>query len=354
MILDTITNWFNISKQYFFSYKDGFFRLSYLSNSPELIVNSTKRLPFLKFDDEKQILFTDNPFVKGALRYLELENGLWLMNSKMNYKNNISYSPIYDSNVPADYYCITINTVENHFNSDFYEFNNFKVENQSITFLKPKKDFINCHFKGAYENQYIIYFNKAWAQKNLLNATKVPDTLLKLCNNPDIGFINFKYKKFIYDRIVENYAAIFDNQQKLDFFKLKKNTFEFFEVFLSTLEDMGNLELNKLKLKERLVMQNVENYMMEHIYDKFLGIEVLANLFKMSPTKLKKNFKIVYGQSIFNYFQTKQMHLVMQILKTENVLIKEVAEKFNYENISKFSKTFEKVHDILPSKLSRD
>jgi hypothetical protein len=47
-----INQWFNSFKQYTFFYKDGYFELPYLSNSPDIMVSSIKKYPFTRYVEE--------------------------------------------------------------------------------------------------------------------------------------------------------------------------------------------------------------------------------------------------------------------------------------------------------------
>lgn len=352
MIFDIINNWLTLSKQYFFTYRKGFFFLSYLSNSPSLIIESSKKFPSMKFDEEKQLLSSDNAFLKGTFRYSELEQGLWVMNSIISYKNNVSYTPIYDNRLPSDYYCLTlIHIVESNLNNEFYEFDGFKIENKSLSFLKPKRDFINCHFKGSTENQYIIYFSKEWADTNLLSIPNLPIQILDLFQNDEIGFINYKFNENTYEDCINTFEAIFTDSGKPNVFALKKITYTFFDVFINSITELQQLDSNDLQIKDRIKIQKIESFMIQNIYNKFQGIESLSDQFNISATKLKSDFKLLYGISIFKYFQSKQMDLALSLISEKNMMVKDVAKLFHYENVSKFSATFKNFHGFSPSKI---
>ncbi|MDD5148999.1 MAG: AraC family transcriptional regulator [Flavobacterium sp.] len=352
MIFDKISNWLTHTEQYFFTYQKGFFFLSYLSNSPQLVVESSKKLPFIKVDEENQMFFSDNPFVKTTVQYMELEKGLWVLNSRVKYKNNVSFKPIYDSTMEADYYCFTINIVENNFSTKFYEFDNFKIEDKSISFLKPKKDFINCHFKGSFENQYIIYFNEEWAKNNLLSISNLSPEVINLFEDDTIGFVNYKFNEKIFEKCIHNFNEIFKEHKKPNLLELKKNTYKFFDIFINSIDELQALDSNTLSLKDRRKLRKIENFLIDNIYNKFPGIVLISNEYQISPTKLKKDFKDLFGVSIFKYFQAKQMDLALDLLKQNDLLIKEIANKFQYENMGKFSKAFQNHHGFLPSKVN--
>lgn len=352
MLLDKINNWLTRFKPYFFTYSDGFFKFYYLANSPELIVNGIKKMPFVEFDDTKEILSLNNSFLKSTLRYAELEKGLWVLNSRIFYKNNITYEAFYDSSLPSNYYCLTINFIQNEYSSVFYKFDKYTISNQSINFLKPQKECDNFHFKGSFESQYVIYFDEEWMKNYVLGNPIVSKKFLDLIYNDGVGFVNFNLTKAKFDKIINDFVLVFDEDKLLNLFKLKLITYNFFDLFLSSFDELQALPSNSISAKDRTLIEKVERHLMTNLYKKFDGIEQVASHFNISPTKLKSDFKKVHDMSIFTYFQTKQMELAYDIILKGELKIKEVATLFQYENASKFAKTFEKVNNILPSKLS--
>lgn len=349
MILERINNWFNLSKQYFFSYKNGFFYLSYLANSPELIVKSLKKMPFMKIDNDRQIIYSDNPFVKGEFSYVELETGLWVMNSRMFYKNNVAYTPIYDKYLPSNYYCITINCIESDFITNYYKLDNFKIESNSISILKPDNDYLFSHFKGSKEEMYIFYIDEDWVKKNIINSPEVNQIVKDLFLNSEIDYINFKYNKNDFEDLIKNFSCSFTTSAKPNVLELKRLTYNFFELFFSCVEKNDLVDSAKIRHKEIFKIEKIEQYLMNNLYSKFPGIVYLSKEFKVSPTQLKLYFKIVYGTPIFKYFQQKQMSTALNYVTDDQLKIKEIAQKFGYENVSKFSKSFQNHHKKLPS-----
>ena len=78
MLKKRINNWFTHFQNTFFTYNNGFFELSFLANSLKTMVESLKKMPFNKCDSKKQIITSDNFFLKGEMHYQELDDGLWL------------------------------------------------------------------------------------------------------------------------------------------------------------------------------------------------------------------------------------------------------------------------------------
>lgn len=71
----------------------------------------------------------------------------------------------------------------------------------------------------------------------------------------------------------------------------------------------------------------------------------------MSPSKLKKQFKDVYGLPIYEYYQKKRMEKARELLLEGNRTIKAVGRELGFSNLSNFSVAFKKEHHLLPSEL---
>lgn len=82
-----------------------------------------------------------------------------------------------------------------------------------------------------------------------------------------------------------------------------------------------------------------------------MGIDALAEKLNTSTSKLKTDFKSVYGTSILQYIIDKKMELALQLLQCTTMQVKQIAFEVGYDSPSKFSAAFKKRHDKLPSDL---
>jgi AraC-like DNA-binding protein len=80
-------------------------------------------------------------------------------------------------------------------------------------------------------------------------------------------------------------------------------------------------------------------------------ISQLARQAAMSPSKLKKQFKDVYGMPIYEYFQKNRMQKAREMLLEGNRSVKAVGMELGFSNLSNFSLAFKKEFDELPSEL---
>ena len=125
------------------------------------------------------------------------------------------------------------------------------------------------------------------------------------------------------------------------------------ERFFTRLHEKSKLLEGKFKLSddeiERLV--KVEQLLVNDFSQAPPTIEGLSKIISMSSTKLKKNFKEIYGNSIFAYYQKLRMQKARELLLTGKYNVNETAAAVCYLNTTNFANAFKKQFDILPINL---
>ncbi|MCI1648562.1 MAG: AraC family transcriptional regulator [Bacteroides sp.] len=77
-------------------------------------------------------------------------------------------------------------------------------------------------------------------------------------------------------------------------------------------------------------------------------IESLAKNACMSETKLKRLFKQVFGDSIFNYYEIRRIQKAAQLLKGGGQTVSSVGYTLGFTNLSHFSRIFERIIGVKP------
>lgn len=85
------------------------------------------------------------------------------------------------------------------------------------------------------------------------------------------------------------------------------------------------------------LLEDVVETLKSHIFDDFPGIELLAKKHYISESKLKRDFKEKYGETIFGYYRHLQMELAHDYLTTKKANKGQLALMFNFSNPSNFS-----------------
>ncbi|MGL6268509.1 MAG: helix-turn-helix domain-containing protein [Chitinophagaceae bacterium] len=116
-------------------------------------------------------------------------------------------------------------------------------------------------------------------------------------------------------------------------------------------QQMAVMELNiKMTRDEIDQISEVETQLLSNL-SQAPTINQLARQAAMSPSKLKKQFKDVFGLPIYEYFQKNRMQKARQLLLEGNRSVKAVGMEMGFSNLSNFSLAFKKEFQELPSEL---
>jgi AraC-like DNA-binding protein len=122
----------------------------------------------------------------------------------------------------------------------------------------------------------------------------------------------------------------------------------FLRIYQRRKNSFLNLPLSKADIDR--VMQ-VEATLTKDVFEPAPTISQLARMVSISESKLKKDFKLIYGVPVYEYFQKVRMQAAKDKLLTGGHSVKEVALELGYSNLSNFTIAFKKEFGLLPSKL---
>lgn len=131
---------------------------------------------------------------------------------------------------------------------------------------------------------------------------------------------------------------------RMPYFKLKVQELL---LYLSRLDPEEN-SLTPYCSKQVALIKDIHSQLTEHLDERFT-IDGLAKKYLINTTSLKEIFKGVYGLPIATYMNQYRMQKGMELLRTTNDSIAEIAEKLGYETQGKFSKAFKNYTKMTPS-----
>lgn len=103
---------------------------------------------------------------------------------------------------------------------------------------------------------------------------------------------------------------------------------------------------------ERQLAENTFSFCMEHKQEHFT-ISFLAARAGVSPTKLKRVYRRVYGNSLFAHIRREKMLFAAYELEVTNSRIIDISEACGYDNASKFTAAFCSVLGCTPTEYRR-
>ncbi len=122
--------------------------------------------------------------------------------------------------------------------------------------------------------------------------------------------------------------------------------------FVSLFENMSSPTFrSSLSHNDVARVMKVEQVLTHDLYQPAPSIKELAKGVAISESKLKKDFKLMYGVPIYEYYQQHRMQAAYDKLLTGKFSVKEVAMELGYANLSNFTIAFKKAFGVLPSQL---
>ena len=126
------------------------------------------------------------------------------------------------------------------------------------------------------------------------------------------------------------------------------------EKYIVKLHNRRDIQGKKVRRNddETLRLMKVEALLVKNFAINPPTIEELARISAMSSTKLKKDFKALYGLPLYKYFQKNRMLKAKSLLAQGEHTIKEVGQMVGYSNLSHFANTFKEEFGFLPSEIT--
>lgn len=98
-----VEKWVQSINNGFYNFKDGYFQVPYLASDPETMIEGIKKSPFVRFDENYQTLKLNSPIIKFKQKYLNLEEGLWVLTNKIHWKVSVKTTAMLEEK-PSQYY----------------------------------------------------------------------------------------------------------------------------------------------------------------------------------------------------------------------------------------------------------
>jgi AraC-like DNA-binding protein len=192
-------------------------------------------------------------------------------------------------------------------------------------------------------NQWLnnVFRNDSWSQVLINRLSHLPANIYSQPMTAEVKvLVNKVMQQTTTDPLVQLYV---ENRILL---LIEKFLFRLDKIMAETgaIPQLETDDLNRLK--------EVEEELKQKVNGPAPTISQLARIATMSPTKLKKIFKEVYGVPIYRYYQKVRMNHAKDLLSNGGVSIKEVGIQVGYSNLSHFATAFRKEFNLLPSELN--
>ncbi len=290
---------------------------------------------------------------QGYLWSENVPSGISLMVAETTLKETFSYAQLPDAN---PFYVLQFNEVtpiidatnntKGRFNkNDFNAVQSSVVlyhSSKPVTYSFPEKVRLRT-VKFVYTEEHL----RGLVTEAVLNEM-LTDSFPAVINRDKTDPIDSDYRVVLDDLWVEK----IDQPLRLNF--IQNRIHLLLEKFIVKLYQRKHHTVNKVKSNEDELtrLMKVEGLLVRDFSVAPPTIGELSRISAMSPTKLKNDFKNVYGQPIYEYYQKNRMLRAKALLLEGKFSIKEVGMKVGYSNLSHFANTFKKEFGFLPSELA--
>lgn len=334
-------------QQFKIGYKNGFYQMNCLVNSPYTIVESLAAMPFSTIDREKQTVSINTFFANSSIYYHNPEEGLWILNYHNFYKKNLMIKNIFDESIPMEYSYIHFLSTGGSLSNKTMIASGVSIKDNSWSMAKIGEPRDSLHYKNTAEISSTVFFTEEWLQKNKLMKSTIK--LFFDSKGKHLVLHNNNSKENFYNQFLELLKKEKSKQTTSEIIDETKRFIQIFSITLDERKLMSNHFLLADNDWKRILL--AEHFLKENLFKGFPGIDVVAEKVSISPSKLKHDFKLVHQKTIYAYFQEQQMKIAHKLLHEQTYLIKEVATLLCYKNASKFTDVFKMHYGYLPSSL---
>jgi len=132
---------------------------------------------------------------------------------------------------------------------------------------------------------------------------------------------------------------------------LESKAIELFALQISQFEQLQNSEAPaKLKKIEMERMHEVREILIQQTGDQ-LSLRALAHLVGTNEFNLKRDFKALFGKTVFAYLNQHKMEKAKNMLIEEDTTVSEISKRMGYKHATHFTSAFKKYFGYLPNKI---
>ena len=113
------------------------------------------------------------------------------------------------------------------------------------------------------------------------------------------------------------------------------------------------IKINPEKQSEAVIMQNLYDYILNHLEQPLPTLKELAVLFDSNEYKLKLGFREFFKTSIYNFYHEERLKRAHLMIQQTKIPLKEIAIMNGFNTYLNFYKAFKKRFKYAPSEVDR-
>jgi len=286
----------------------------------------------------------------GYMKLVELPNGLQGIISNYTVHQEILFQR---NKIQGEYFTLRFDEVLIPETADAEKINlqpNVNLIRSAVYLGSAKYDWLFLSTTGTKVKGVNIFFSKEWLEQ-FLAVESVGDMIKKYLSLKMSAFnyepMDMEYKRILAEIVNSNQENVYSSMVVQNRIMLLLERF-----FTRIYYKMSDLHFDvRLTNDDINSIKSVSKALLSDFSVDPPGINKLAKMAAMSPSKLKISFKEIYGLPVYQYFQKHRMNKAKAMLLSRKYTVKDVGIEVGYNNLSNFAKAFKKSFDQLPSDL---
>ena len=124
-------------------------------------------------------------------------------------------------------------------------------------------------------------------------------------------------------------------------------------ILQDLISDFGLIKPITPRESEFVIIQNVYEYIKEHLEEPLPTTKELAQLFGSNEFKLKERFRHFFNTSIYQFYNDERLKRAHYLIEQSSVPLKEIAFMCGFNDYTNFYKAFRKKYKYVPSDIKR-
>ncbi|PST83155.1 hypothetical protein C7T94_11175 [Pedobacter yulinensis] len=161
----------------------------------------------------------------------------------------------------------------------------------------------------------------------------------------------YLFEELLSPKMQQVAAQMFDPgvPEELSAFFYRVKAQELICLFFAALLERRDLRNHPLNASDVVMAYQVRDHVIADL-GAVPSLPALAGLANMSESKLKRLFRQIFGDSIYNYYQALRMREAANLIGRQGLSVAETGYRLGFTNLSHFARLFERYHGLKPKK----
>ncbi|WP_260260749.1 helix-turn-helix domain-containing protein [Vibrio intestinalis] len=219
---------------------------------------------------------------------------------------------------------------------------------KAITITRERALFFVCQggeFEFHYNDKRTKFLNFCVPKalyESLIGANVDPDNV---CNKYDLVSVTAPMVKVVDDIFRSKLSKSANN------FYLQGKVMELLAILYHNLTHPVK-QCDGMTSRDMDCIQNAARIIEEHMQEP-PSLQDLARQVGINDNKLKRNFKLVFGDTVYGFLYSKRMAKASELLAEGELSVQEVANKIGFKHVGHFSKKFKEQYACSPKDYRR-